>query len=429
MVRLPDWQDLRAVPRLDARVPISRPDASPITRGAEQLGQGIAKLGQGIGKFAQYQDALARGNLEADVVGLKQQYAQDGDYSTLPERFDADVQKLTQQRAETIDDPAQRDRFLAGAAELNAAHQAWAEQQALATFKDGQKAHLDQAGQDFIDAAGSSEDEATHQRMIEAYNAAIGRAEHLGVLDREEAMQRRVAFTDQFLSVDTQAQIDRAIAAGDDEKLGQIDAGLRASRDRVGLANGNADLGAEGRAQQIADALDAESPDAHFDMLSPATREHLIDYATQRRQAAVIDQQRAVRQQQAQVQQASDQREDQLLGDITGPKPQATAQSIAGDPALTPQASARMIAFLARNETVSPDDAHVAAMGLLARMRPGYEGTDKIGDLGPLYDAAIAGKISTADFNFLRGELASRARRTARRWENARRNSWNRWLP
>src|SRR6266545_1140837 len=194
MVRLPDWQDLGAVPHLDARVPIARPDAS----------------------------ALARGNLEADVIGLKQQYAEDADYSGLPQRFDADLQKLAQQHAETIDDPSMRQRFLADAAQFNAGHRAWADQHAFVIGKDAQKAYLDQAGQNFIKAAGSTADDAAHQRMIEAMDAALARAEHLGVLDREEAMLRRAAFTDQFLSVDTQSQIDRAIAAGDAEKLDQI---------------------------------------------------------------------------------------------------------------------------------------------------------------------------------------------------------------
>jgi hypothetical protein len=414
LVKLPDWQDLGEVPRLDARVPIARPDASPIARGAEQLGQGIARLGQGVGQFtlakAQYQNALARGNLEADIIGLKQQYVQDADYSSLPQRFDADLQKLTQQQAETVDDASMRERFLSDAGNINAGHRARGDQQAFAIGKDAQKAYLDQAGQNFINAAGNSEDDAAHQRMIEAMNAAIDRAENLGILSRQEAMQRRAAFTDQYLSVDTSSQIDRAIAAGDAEKLDQIVAGLRVSRDRTSRASANGGAG-ERQGQQAADAAQADvalgEPGGHFDMLSPATREHLINYATQQQQAAVIDQQRGVAQQQAQIQQASDQREDQILQDTTGPSPQATAQSIAGDPALTPQASERIIAFLGRHETVSSQASHVAAAGLLARMRPGYEGTDKIGDLGPLYDAAIGDKINTADFNFLRDELVA----------------------
>jgi hypothetical protein len=194
MVRLPDWQDLGVVPRLDARVPISRPDASPIARGAEQLGQGIAKLGQGIGKFAQYQDALARGNLEADVVGLKQQYAQDGDYSTLPERFDADLQKLTKQQAEAIDDASMRQRFLADAAELNAGHRVWADQQAPATFKDAQKASLDQAGQNFIGELASRrtpDGEALGKRQAEFMEqmAAVIEGPELDASDAERQLR------------------------------------------------------------------------------------------------------------------------------------------------------------------------------------------------------------------------------------------------
>src|SRR6266545_3549235 len=150
MVRLPDWQDLGAVPHLDARVPIARPDAS----------------------------ALARGNLEADVIGLKQQYAEDADYSGLPQRFDADLQKLAQQHAETIDDPSMRQRFLADAAQFNAGHRAWADQHAFVIGKDAQKAYLDQAGQNFISAAGNTADPSAPDRGDERRDRARGASRH-----------------------------------------------------------------------------------------------------------------------------------------------------------------------------------------------------------------------------------------------------------
>ena len=121
------------------------------------------------------------------------------------------------------------------------------------------------------------------------------------------------------------------------------------------------------------------------------------------------DQNHAYEQQQHQIQEASRNRENQIISDVYSPSPTVTLQQVANDPALTPESRMRMLGFVSAgpNPKVNVAASQHTAMGLLDDMRKPAGDPSRITSMDQITDAYTQGKLTREDFTFLQGQFAN----------------------
>ena len=158
----------------------------------------------------------------------------------------------------------------------------------------------------------------------------------------------------------------------------------------------------------------AEIASGRFRNIDPIKREALIAHAVNEseaaQRAAQVDADRALTLAKRQQQATSDAAENKIIGDVFGQNPQVTAQQVSANPDLTPDAKLRMISVINRADKPDPlaKTSQQTTMHMLNDMRRPEGDPQRVTDMGPVYDAYIAGNLSRADFSFLRDELTQR---------------------
>jgi len=125
------------------------------------------------------------------------------------------------------------------------------------------------------------------------------------------------------------------------------------------------------------------------------------------KRSAEVDEMRRQRLADKAERQNQDAAEDTVIRDIFSDKPTMTAQSISNNDTLRPAQKLTMIGVLDRLN--KPDPASVVSRdttaSLLTDMRRDDTDPKRITDLSPVYDAFQDGKLSRADFGFLKQEF------------------------
>lgn len=131
--------------------------------------------------------------------------------------------------------------------------------------------------------------------------------------------------------------------------------------------------------------------------------------AKERYTAFEADAARSERIQAQQQNQAMQAREADIWKDVYSPQPKITAQQIANDPAFAGHNERRsqMIALINNppGSGLPAAQSYNMALSLLDRIRRPEGDPQKITDVGPLYDAAIGGKLNKGDFDFVKKEF------------------------
>ena len=127
---LPTEEDVGRLPNLEPpneEAEVRVPDYTRIGnigRGLEGLGQGISEVGNAAEDVQKQNDALdvtrADSFLKQHIVGMKQAFSQDPDYSTFGQRFDEQASAANEAAAQTISNPNLRAKFQADAGILTA---------------------------------------------------------------------------------------------------------------------------------------------------------------------------------------------------------------------------------------------------------------------------------------------------------------------
>jgi hypothetical protein len=142
---------------------------------------------------------------------------------------------------------------------------------------------------------------------------------------------------------------------------------------------------------------------------SEEARSHAWAKATTRYYAFEADATRAERIRTQQQKQAMEHRENEVWADVYSPSPQISAQQIAVDPAFNgnPERRKQMIELINNppGSALPAAQSYQAALSLLDRLRRPDGDPQKIIDVGPIYDAAVGGKLNKSDFEFVKKEF------------------------
>jgi hypothetical protein len=232
----------------DRRVII--PNAGAVGEAYATLGQQGERTGLAVIDKAQQQQqgdvdlqtAAASSSLLRSQLELDQKYADDTDYGTLPQRYQADLQKAKGTALGAITDPRARQKFSIAADDVilksvydmkGTAQGKQRDQTAgfTATLLDGNTT-----------AATNTKDSAAQGALLDASLAAIDGAQKQGVYSAEQAAQLKIKYKSEFAkavlgSMDT-ASLVRALG-GDPDQPTKPAAGDIAARVRLIESSGN----------------------------------------------------------------------------------------------------------------------------------------------------------------------------------------------
>ena len=141
--------------------------------------------------------------------------------------------------------------------------------------------------------------------------------------------------------------------------------------------------------------------------LTPEAKNKAAELARLKYTSEWTDQTRAHELQARQQKDASDAAENQIIADAASTNPQISAQQIANNPSLTPEAKLRMVNFLAAGarREVTPAASQRESMALLDDMRKPAGDPTRVSDMNPIVDAYTQGKLTREDFSFLQTQF------------------------
>lgn len=154
-----------------------------------------------------------------------------------------------------------------------------------------------------------------------------------------------------------------------------------------------------------------QKPSGIGDLLRPDQRAALISAGEAKlralQSAAYTDQERAHKLQQQQLKDKSDAAENEVIKDAFSASPQMSANDVANNKALLPDAKLRLIGVINRANKGEPEAeiSRNTLTGLLADMRRPDGDPQKITTNDPIYSAFIAGRLTRADFTFAQKEF------------------------
>lgn len=173
-----------------------------IGKGEQQLGKGIGDLGDGVLSIKidrdRFQYAQAHSDFLTQSLQLRDSFAKDTDYATLPQRYGEKLQEIAGNSANAIDDPFMRDRFASTIAPQLAKEQGEANQRARALKTDATIAWTDGQGNTLINATAGSDDPEVRSRAVQSQSALIDRLVPIGDITPQQALAKKQAWAQQF---------------------------------------------------------------------------------------------------------------------------------------------------------------------------------------------------------------------------------------
>ena len=231
MAKLPGEPDLGPTPGIGPR-PVASVDVSGFARGGQALaegirtaGAGLAKVGQGIGEFTldrnRWDYAKAHAQLATGAIDVSEDLAKDRNYSNdasgkaMPARYADRYKQLQSSSAELIQDPRMRERFISQTAPLVEQHVKRAEDHARNLENNASVAYVEQQGDNIINKAVASPDDATRTQLIEAHTRLIDGLVAKGAKTPTEGVAMKQAWAHQYATADGLA----AVNSGDPARI------------------------------------------------------------------------------------------------------------------------------------------------------------------------------------------------------------------
>lgn len=195
-VKIQTLDDLgaRPIPQANYRVQGYNAGASQAAIG--QVGDALEKTGaQLLDTSDKLQTSYARSALLKSQVDIENQFQNDQDYKTFPERYNAAIAKATSTATDMIDDPRAKAAF--GADAQDAATRGYARIKDLQRAKEADygRSSLIDLGQQSQDAYLSAPDDSLRTAAVHTYMDAIGLARQKGYITAEQDATMRLKFT------------------------------------------------------------------------------------------------------------------------------------------------------------------------------------------------------------------------------------------
>jgi hypothetical protein len=231
LAKLPGAPDLGPAPGVGPR-PVATLDVSGFARGAQALaegvrtaGAGVAKVGEGVGEYTldrnRWDDAKARANFTTGAIDVSEDLAKDQNYSTdasgnaMPKRYGDRYRELQTSSAELIADPRMRERFMMQTAPLVEQHVKRAEDHARGLENNASVAYVEQQGDNIINKAVATTDDATRTQLINAHTQLIDGLVAKGAKTQTEGLAMKQAWAHQYAAADGLA----AVNSGDPARI------------------------------------------------------------------------------------------------------------------------------------------------------------------------------------------------------------------
>jgi hypothetical protein len=225
MAKFPTADTLGPTPNIDANRGVASYDLGPIAQGNRALEAGGEAAGAGVDKAAagatdiavgqsRYQFMLAHANYLAQAMDLHTSFANDTDFSTLPDRYKAAATGLRDQTAQTIDSPGLRARFLATADDTIARGNAWASARAADLSHSNDVATVDAKGDQLAGTFAGTQDEPTRHRIIGTYGALVDSLQGTNAISAVQAYEMKHRWGHQVASADALTRIQNGDAEG-----------------------------------------------------------------------------------------------------------------------------------------------------------------------------------------------------------------------
>jgi hypothetical protein len=225
MAKFPTADSLGPTPAVDANRGVAGYDLGPIAQGnraleagGDALGAGVDKAGAGAADLAdaktRYQFMLAHADYLAKAIDLHSSFANDQDFATLPDRYNAAATALRDQTAQTIDSPGLRGRFLATADDTIARGNAWAKSRAADLSNNNDIATVAAQGDQLAGTFAGTQDEPTRHQIIGTYGALVGSLADKGAVTPVQAYEMQHRWGHQVASADALTRIQNGDAEG-----------------------------------------------------------------------------------------------------------------------------------------------------------------------------------------------------------------------
>lgn len=206
-------------------------DTSAVGSGARALGASLDRVAGVVEAQAQaeadqadrLQFAKAKAQALTGELGLRQQLAQDGDYTTVGERYGKQIRKVYEGAAGLIGNPDRRALFEAGAQGDIARFEAAVGGHVRRAEADANVAYVDEQADRFIGQAGSGVEEDGRRRAIDSYHELVDGLHLRGFVDAGQALAKKRSFAKRYASADYWA----AVNSGDRTRMEDAVARLR----------------------------------------------------------------------------------------------------------------------------------------------------------------------------------------------------------
>lgn len=189
MPRLPSANDLGRV-SLRPATGVASPDLSAPFRAAQQLGNQVTQI---AGEVADDQNRLDFGNAQAAYskayADVRESFRNDNDYSSMPERYGEQMQKVVESTSAAISSPRTRQLFDTWAQQQNTNGLSGIRDLAWGKEKDAGRATIFQNSENLRNTYMSSTDPVQRQQALDAMNNMLEGGVTKGYIDQTERQQ------------------------------------------------------------------------------------------------------------------------------------------------------------------------------------------------------------------------------------------------
>lgn len=189
MPRLPTANDLGRV-SLRPATGVASPDLSAPYRAAQQLGTQVTQI---AGEVADDQNRLDFGNAQAAYskayADVRESFRNDNDYTTMPERYGEQMQKVVESTSASISSPRTRQLFDTWAQQQNTNGLSGIRDLAWGKEKDAGRATIFQNSENLSNTYMSSTDPVQRQQALDAMNNMLEGGVTKGYIDQTERQQ------------------------------------------------------------------------------------------------------------------------------------------------------------------------------------------------------------------------------------------------
>jgi hypothetical protein len=370
-------------------VPGARPvggyDLSSYASGAQKMADAGARLGASIedagnaiykaGRQQATTEAVnANAFIHARLIEARERYRNDPDHATLAQRWSEESGKIVDDGLAQISDAGLREHVRARLAVPLAQENAAIENQAFRGAAAAHAASRERYLRNLVQHSSLDPGDSLFAGGVDSLHAAIDDAVGRGFLTPEQAAgeKRRAALE---------------LLAGEYGRMTKVDP-----------------------ARAIRELEAHESGHPLLPQLPQAAKDALIGQAREQQANTIKDADQAALRRAQESRRTSHAAENDIIADLTGQRPTLTRADISVNQKLDDTAKARMLALADRTTIPDPDEttSHVAARGLLDRIRLRDGDPSRISSPGDIYDAYVSGKLNRDDFNFVRQEFLAR---------------------